>query len=32
LLGNLETLIVDESTVFQIPFRPSNPRLEIIVK
>lgn len=32
LLGNLETLIVDESTVFPIPFSPSNPRLEIIVK
>lgn len=32
LLGNLETLIVDESTVFPIPFSPSNPRLEIVVK
>ncbi len=32
LLRNLETLIVDESTVFPIPFSPSNPRLEIIVK
>ncbi|MDA3942985.1 MAG: leucine-rich repeat domain-containing protein [Bacteroidetes bacterium] len=32
LLGNLETLIVDESTVFPIPFSPANPRMEIIVK
>jgi len=32
LLSKLETLIVDESTVFPIPFSPSNSRLEIIVK
>jgi len=32
LLGNLETLIVDETTVFPIPFSPANPRLEIIYK